>query len=916
MRLKVKALLSVVAMGAATVASPSLSADIDVTAPDGGEVWLMGSTQTITWVSTDAGPAVDLYSSTDSGVSWMPIPGGMGVTNDGSHDWNVTKQVSPRGRVKVVSSLDSNLWDASDANFTIAGVRVTYPDLATHTLERGRLDWVLCDVAPETWAGGRFEINYEWTNYSYQPISDLATNWNLAFPCPFTPTRPTCYAGVKVTIRDSPGFTNVYDESDEFFTIAGVLVEAPTNGAVYSMGATTTVEWIAAATDTNASIHYASEGTNDFVLLADDVPNKLTFPGDNTWVWTIDPELEPSTEARIKVVSGAYEHTSDVFRLEGVKVLSPGSGDHWYIGATNLIEFITVGAGPVATLYYSANGGGTYDTVPIGTVSLVDGHNAYAWVIEEDRTPSTNAVIKAQSAEHSAVSRPFTIMRRMHFVALAGNHVAPYLNWADAATNIQAAIDAAGIGDMVLVSNGIYYVTSGILVTQAIEVVSVSGPAATIIDGSDTVRCVYLGAVGARLEGFTVRNGYGMGGPGGPDLDYGGGILCATGTVADCHVVGNWGYYGGGISCGAGGLVENCRVEANTAEVGAGGIDCRSGGVIRNCLIITNSGTVVGGVACTGTALIENSIVAENRGCGIWLSGGRAQNCTIVRNHATLAPGGVWADPGFVHNAIIYANASSNISTSAPGSEYSFCCTTPLPPGVGNITNDPQLTPSYRLRSTSPCIDAGTSSNAPATDIDGETRWDHPGRPNTVSFVDIGADEFVDLDSDNMADHWENETFGGTTNSNGTADGDDDDLDDLGEYENSTNPGNADTDADKMPDGWEVGNDLDPLADDADQDPDFDTMNNGGEYIADTNPRDGDSVLSILNVAAEHGGIRVDWKGGRDAWQILECHSDLTSTTDQWTAIFGVPPPTPLTNAIIDLGATNRTLFYRIRAER
>jgi len=29
-----------------------------------------------------------------------------------------------------------------------------------------------------------------------------------------------------------------------------------------------------------------------------------------------------------------------------------------------------------------------------------------------------------------------------------------------------------------------------------------------------------------------------------------------------------------------------------------------------------------------------------------------------------------------------------------------------------------------------------------------------------------------------------------------------------------------------------------------------------------------------------------------------------------------VPPPTPLINAIVDLGATNQTLFYRIRAEQ
>ena len=50
---------------------------------------------------------------------------------------------------------------------------------------------------------------------------------------------------------------------------------------------------------------------------------------------------------------------------------------------------------------------------------------------------------------------------------------------------------------------------------------------------------------------------------------------------------------------------------------------------------------------------------------------------------------------------------------------------------------------SFRLQTGSPCIDAGTSDNAPATDIESSLRYDHPGVPNTAGgdypYYDMGA---------------------------------------------------------------------------------------------------------------------------------------------------------------------------------
>ena len=70
----------------------------------------------------------------------------------------------------------------------------------------------------------------------------------------------------------------------------------------------------------------------------------------------------------------------------------------------------------------------------------------------------------------------------------------------------------------------------------------------------------------------------------------------------------------------------------------------------------------------------------------------------------------------------------------------------------------------YRLQSNSPCIDAGTSDNAPVKDIEGNSRYDVPTVPNTGSglypYYDMGVYEYqggvIDSDSDGVLDNEDN----------------------------------------------------------------------------------------------------------------------------------------------------------------
>jgi streptogramin lyase len=112
-----------------------------------------------------------------------------------------------------------------------------------------------------------------------------------------------------------------------------------------------------------------------------------------------------------------------------------------------------------------------------------------------------------------------------------------------------------------------------------------------------------------------------------------------------------------------------------------------------------------------------------------------------------------------------------------------------------------------------------------------------------ITSRDLGLG-FVDTDSDDLPDIWEKQYPGWLDWQVPDAfeDPDGDSLNNLGEYENGTNPTIWDTDDDGMPDGWEVDNTLEP--DDgtgdngANGDPDQDGWTSLEEYQRGTDPND------------------------------------------------------------------------------
>ena len=301
-------------------------------------------------------------------------------------------------------------------------------------------------------------------------------------------------------------------------------------------------------------------------------------------------------------------------------------------------------------------------------------------------------------------------------------------------------------------------------------------------------------------------------------------------------------YFGGGA---AGSTLNNCSVSGNAGYNGGGA--CWS--TLNNCSVSTNSGGLGGGACWTGL----NS-------CSVWGnwsfdSGGGAfsstlNNCTLSANVATNSGGG--ASGCNLTNCIAYYNTASS-GPNHSDSTLAYSCTTPLPPGPGNITNEPLFADlpngNLRLQTNSPCLDSGGTAYAPGTtDLDGRPRIVGPR-------VDIGAYE-----SQAEFFSW------------------------LQSY-NLPTDGPADF-----------------------ADPDGDGLNNWQEYRCGTDPTNALSVLRLLGPSPLGSNVSVSWQSVAGITYVLEGSTNLPLFTPLATNIVGQRG----TTTFMDTNAPSVPRLYRV----
>ncbi|NLF38451.1 hypothetical protein GX586_03340 [bacterium] len=290
----------------------------------------------------------------------------------------------------------------------------------------------------------------------------------------------------------------------------------------------------------------------------------------------------------------------------------------------------------------------------------------------------------------------------------------PYISWMFAAHTIQDAVDAAGEGDTILVTNGVYatgakmvpgaVLQNRVAVTKPMTIQSVNGPDQTIIVGApdattngygpNATRCLYA-SNGVTIVGFTLSNGYTdvmVGVPPFAQIAGGGAFLLDNVVLSNCTIVRCKGFYSAGAVADYMSMVTRCSFVGNNPSndgsvvsvwrdsvvsdcgVVGGNIAAASGSCVLNCRQEGNVGYA--GIVAIEASSVLNSIAAANTG-GFFGAGGimaissLVSNC-VVKDSVGVVQGALYAEGSMIQNCSVVSNKGS-VGLYVVGSTVNAC---------------------------------------------------------------------------------------------------------------------------------------------------------------------------------------------------------------------------------------------------
>ena len=352
----------ILSTGTSSIAS--VTPAITVTAPNGGETLVRGTTPTISWTSSGSVGSYVKIELLKAGVVSQTISSS--TPNDGTYaSWTIptTLATGTDYRIRVTSTTNAAITDTSNNYLSITTATTPSPASITVTTPNGGESWIRGSTPTISWTssgsvGSNVKIELLKAGVVSQTISTSSpndgtyTSWTI----PTTLATGTDYR-IRITSTTNAAIT---DTSNNYLSIttattpspASITVTTPDGGESWIRGNTPTITWTSSG----------SAGSNVKIeLLKGGVVSKTistSSPNDGTYTsWTIPTTLATGTDYRIRVTSttnaaitdtGSYfTITSAATQSPAITVTTPNGGETWVRGTRPTITWTWSSSGSV-----------------------------------------------------------------------------------------------------------------------------------------------------------------------------------------------------------------------------------------------------------------------------------------------------------------------------------------------------------------------------------------------------------------------------------------------------------------------------------------------------------------------------------------------------------------------------------------
>ena len=313
---------------------------IQVTQPNGGEVWEPGWAVHIYYNDNIAENFVKVELSADGGSYWTTLDN-FAVSN-GIFSWTVSNSPSTACLVRISETFSGTPVDTSDAPFTITGFQVTAPNgVQLAPGDPQTITWNTIGSYPNV----RIEFSAN-NGAAWETITESTANTG-SFPWTVPEVTST---QARIRVSDSA-------DGLPFGQGAFSIVEPPPPPSITVLSPNGGESWLAGSTH---DITWTSSGITGLVRIFYSTNNGASFstagmsPNDGSYSWTLPGVISSDCLVRITDFNVLTDDTSDaVFSIVGsqtITVTSPNGGESWATGSIHNVTWTPVGLSESVTV--------------------------------------------------------------------------------------------------------------------------------------------------------------------------------------------------------------------------------------------------------------------------------------------------------------------------------------------------------------------------------------------------------------------------------------------------------------------------------------------------------------------------------------------------------------------------------------